>query len=129
MMYIEVKKREPRREGGGGDGERSTAHRPRERTSANGGVRRGRGGKRSTKGRMRRSVSGVSWLQSSAGCRMQPYPRSPDLVWPGHVHGMGCLLVRAMDTAFPTVVWRVCLALWLFLSWLLLARDSGLVRA
>ena len=25
--------------------------------------------------------------QSSAGLRMQPYPRSLDLVWPGHLHG------------------------------------------
>ena len=36
---------------------------------------------------------------------MQPYPRSPDLVWPGHLHGTGCLSARAMDTRFPTVVW------------------------
>ena len=35
---------------------------------------------------------------------MQPYPRSPDLVWPGHLHGTGCLSARAMDTGFPTVV-------------------------
>ena len=40
---------------------------------------------------------------------MQPYPRSPDLVWPGQLHGMGCLSARAMDTGFPTVVWRLCL--------------------
>ena len=40
---------------------------------------------------------------------MQPYPRSPDLVWPGHLHGTGCLSARAMDTGFPTVVWRLCL--------------------
>ena len=42
---------------------------------------------------------------------MQPYPRSPDLVWPGHLHGTGCLSARAMDTGFPTVVWRLCLGL------------------
>ena len=49
--------------------------------------------------------------QSSAGLRMQPYPRSPDLVWPGHLHGRGCLSARAMDTGFPTVVRRLCLGL------------------
>ena len=43
--------------------------------------------------------------------RMQPYPRSPDHLWPGHLHGAGCLSARAMDTAFPTVVWRLCLGL------------------
>ena len=42
---------------------------------------------------------------------MQPYPRSPDLVWPGHLHGTGCLSARAVDTGFPTVVWRLCLGL------------------
>ena len=40
---------------------------------------------------------------------MQPYPRSPDLVWPGHLHGTGCLSARALDTGFPTVVWCLCL--------------------
>ena len=49
--------------------------------------------------------------QSSAGLRMQPYPRSPDLNWPGHLHGTGCLSARAMDTGFPTVAWRLCLGL------------------
>ena len=44
-----------------------------------------------------------------AGLRMQPYPRAPDLVWPGHLHAAGCLRSRAMDTGFPTVVWRLCL--------------------
>ena len=29
--------------------------------------------------------------QSSAGLRMQPYPRFADLAWPGHLHSMGCL--------------------------------------
>ena len=33
---------------------------------------------------------------------MQPYPRSPDLVWPGHLHGTGCLSARAVGTGFPT---------------------------
>ena len=40
---------------------------------------------------------------------MQPYPRSPDLVWPGHLHGTGCLSARAVGTGFPTVVRRLCL--------------------
>ena len=50
---------------------------------------------------------------------MQPYPRSPDLVWPGHLHGTGCLSARAMDTGFPTVVWRLCLGpgcAWIWVS-------------
>ena len=42
---------------------------------------------------------------------MQPYPRAPDLVWQGHLHGTGCLSVKPMDTGFPTVVWRLCLGL------------------
>ena len=40
---------------------------------------------------------------------MQPYPRSPDLVWPGHLHGTGCLSAGAVGTGFPTVVRRLCL--------------------
>ena len=40
---------------------------------------------------------------------MQPYPRSPDLVWPGHLHGTGCLSARAVGTGFPTVGLRLCL--------------------
>ena len=39
---------------------------------------------------------------------MQPYPRSPDLVWPGQLHGTSCLSARAVDTGFPTVVRRLC---------------------
>ena len=31
---------------------------------------------------------------------MQPYPRSPHLVWPGHLHGTGCLSARAVGTGF-----------------------------
>ena len=46
--------------------------------------------------------------QSSAGLRMQLYPQARDLVWPGHLHGMGCLSARAIDTGLPTVVWRLC---------------------
>ena len=40
---------------------------------------------------------------------MQPYPWSPDLVWPGHLHGTGCLSARAVGTGFRTVVRRLCL--------------------
>ena len=40
---------------------------------------------------------------------MQPYPWSPDLVWPGHLHGTGCLSARAVGTGLPTVVRRLCL--------------------
>ena len=49
--------------------------------------------------------------RSSAGLRMQPYPRSPGHVWPGHLHGTGCLSARAMDTGFPTVMRRLCVRL------------------
>ena len=40
---------------------------------------------------------------------MQPYPRAPDLVWPGHLHGTGCLSARAVGTGFPTVGLRLWL--------------------
>ena len=40
---------------------------------------------------------------------MQPYPRSPDLVWLGHLHGTGCLSARAVGTGLPTVVRCLCL--------------------
>ena len=40
---------------------------------------------------------------------MQPYPRASDLVWPGHLHGTGCLTAWAMDTGIPIVVWCLCL--------------------
>ena len=52
---------------------------------------------------------------------MQPYPRSPDLVWPGHLHGTGCLSARAVGTGFPTVVRRLCLGLGCGSVWVLLA--------
>ena len=42
---------------------------------------------------------------------MQPYPRSPDLVWLGHLHGTGCLSTRALDTRFLAVEWRLCFGL------------------
>ena len=37
-------------------------------------------------------------------------PRS-DLIWPGHLHGTGCLSARALDPGFPIVVWCLCLGL------------------
>ena len=52
-----------------------------------------------------------------AGLRMQPYPRAPDLVWPGHLHGTGCLSARAMDTGFPIAVCRLCLGPGCALVW------------
>ena len=61
---------------------------------------------------------------------MQPYPRSPDLVWPGHLHGTGCLSARAVGTGFPTVVRRLCLGpvcgwVWVLLTPPVLARVLG----
>ena len=50
---------------------------------------------------------------------MQPYPRSPDLLWPAHLHGTGRLSARAMDTGLPIVVWHLCLGLgraWVWVS-------------
>ena len=55
--------------------------------------------------------------QGSARLRMQPYPRAPDLVWPGHLHGTGCLSARAMHIGFPTVAWRLRLGLGCGLVW------------
>ena len=57
--------------------------------------------------------------QSSAGLRMQPYPRAPDLVWPGHLHGTGCLSARAVGTGFPTVGLRLWLGPGCGWSWVL----------
>ena len=58
--------------------------------------------------------------QCSAGLRMQPYPRSPDLVWPGHLPGTGCLTARAVGTGFPTVGLRLWLVPGCGWSWVLL---------
>ena len=63
--------------------------------------------------------------QSSAGLKMQLYPRSPDLVLPGYLHGTGCLSARAMETGFPTVVWRLCLGLGFAVTPPTLARVQG----
>ena len=66
---------------------------------------------------------------------MQPYPRSPDLVLPGHLHGTGCLNARAVGTGFPTVVRRLCLGpgcgwVWVLLTPPVLAGVlGGCVRA
>ena len=64
--------------------------------------------------------------QSSAGLRMQPYPRSPDLVWPGHLHGTGCVSARAVGTGSHTVVRRLCLGPVGGWVWVLLTRQSWL---
>ena len=61
---------------------------------------------------------------------MQPYPRSPDLIWPGHLHGTGCLSARAVGTGFPTVVRRLCLGpgcgwVWVLLTPPVLAGVLG----
>ena len=61
---------------------------------------------------------------------MQPYPRSPDLAWPGQLHGTGCLSARAVDTGFPTVVRRLCLGpgcgwVWVLLTPPVLAGVLG----
>ena len=56
---------------------------------------------------------------------MQPYPRAPDLVWPGHLHGSGCLSARAMDTGFPIVVSRLCSGPSWGLGWVCLGTGCG----
>ena len=56
---------------------------------------------------------------------MQPYPRAPDLVLPGYLHGTNCLSARALDTGFPTVVWGLCLALDFAVTLPILAEVSG----
>ena len=68
--------------------------------------------------------------QGSAGLRMQSYPWSPDLVWPGHLHGTGCLSARAVGTRFPTVVRCLCLSqvcgwVWVLLTPPVLAGVLG----
>ena len=50
---------------------------------------------------------------------MQPYPRAPDLVWPGHLHGTGCLSARAVGTGFPIVGLRLWLGPGCGWSWVL----------
>ena len=55
---------------------------------------------------------------------MHPYPRSPDLDWPGHLHGSGCLSARAVGTGFPTVGLRLCLGPGCGWVWVLLTPAS-----
>ena len=50
---------------------------------------------------------------------MQPYPRAPDLLWPGHLHGTGCLSARAVGTGFPPVGLRLWLGPGCGWSWVL----------
>ena len=60
---------------------------------------------------------------------MQPYPRAPDLVWPGHLHGAGCLSAWAVGTGFPTVGLRWWLSPGCGWSWVLFSparRGWGL---
>ena len=61
---------------------------------------------------------------------MQPYPRSPDLVWARHLHGTGCLSAWAVGTGFPTVMRRLCLGpgcgwVWVLLTPPVLAGVLG----
>ena len=72
---------------------------------------------------------------------MQPYPLAPDLVWPGHLHGTGCLSARAVGTGFPTVGLRLwlgpgCVWWWVLftparcgwgLGWVCLGSVCGVV--
>ena len=66
---------------------------------------------------------------------MQLYPRSPDFVWPDHLHGTGCLSAWAVVTGFPTVVRRLslgpgCSWVWVLLTPPVLAGVlAGCVRA
>ena len=61
---------------------------------------------------------------------MQPYPRAPDLIWPGHLHGTGCL--SAQDTSrllcllfFFVQAW--CVSAYFGCLFSLWAPDLGLV--
>ena len=56
---------------------------------------------------------------------MQPYPRFSAHIWPGHLHGTGCLSARDMDTRFRTVLWRMCLGLSFAATTPMLARVRG----
>ena len=72
-----------------------------------------------------RSASSPKAAQA-LGCSLTP----PDLVWPGHLHGTGCLSARAVGTGFPTVVRRLCLGLvggwvWVLLTPPVLAGVMG----
>ena len=42
---------------------------------------------------------------------MQPYPRAPDLVWPGHLHGRGCLSARLWTRGF-LLLRGACVSVW-----------------
>ena len=68
-----------------------------------------------------RSASSPKAVQT-LGCSLTP--RSPDLVWPGHLHGTGCLSARAVGTGFPTVGLRLCLGPGCGWVWVLLTPAS-----
>ena len=51
-----------------------------------------------------RSASSPKAAQA-LGCSLTPGLRT---LWPGQLHGKGCLSARAVDTGLPTVVWRLC---------------------
>ena len=46
-------------------------------------------------------------------------------MWPGHMHGAGCLSAWAMETGLPTDVWCLCLGLGFVVTLPLLASVSG----
>ena len=50
-------------------------------------------------------------LQAALALGCSLYPRAPDLVSPGHLHGTGCLSARATDTGFSIVVPCLCFSL------------------
>ena len=57
------------------------------------------------------------------GCSLNPW--SPDLFWPAHLDGTGCLSARAMHTQFLIVVWCLCLGLGSAVTLPFLAGVSG----
>ena len=56
------------------------------------------------------------------GCSLTPH--FPDLVWPGHLHGSGCLSARAVGTGFPTVGLHLWLGPGCGWSWVLFTPAS-----
>ena len=52
---------------------------------------------------------------------MQPHPQAPGHIWPGHLHGAGCLSAGAMDTSYFLLLCGVCIWVWV---WPLLRRSQ-----